>query len=44
VEGRLLWARRGPASKKRPLYRAGIVFTSVDIEAISAFIARHGGG
>jgi hypothetical protein len=44
AEGRLLWARRGPPSKRRPLYRAGIVFTAVDEEAISAFIARHSGG
>ena len=44
AEGRLLWARRGPASKRRPLYRAGIVFTTVDEGAIGAFIARHGGG
>jgi len=44
AEGRLLWARRGPASKRRPLYRAGIVFTAVDEEAIGAFIARHSAG
>jgi hypothetical protein len=44
AEGRLLWARRGPPSKRRPLYRAGIAFTAVDEEAIAAFIARHASG
>jgi len=41
-QARLLWARREQLAKGKPFrFRAGLVFTDADEDAITAFIERH---